>query len=96
MLDAERLNRYFYEKADRYRRVSRYMNLCLFTATVGSAAYVVMNISNLASVWSIAAGLGVFLITATLTGVEMFFQVSKKSWDRRRHYEAMSIDLYRG
>ena len=77
MIDAERLNRYFYEKADKYRHVSKYMNLCLFVATVGSAAYVVMNISNLASVWSIAAGTVVFVITAALTGVEMFFQVSK-------------------
>ena len=77
MIDAEREYRYFYEKADRYRRRARWINIGIFVASIAAASYLFLNLENYADLFAKAASIMLFYVIAALTAAEMFYQTSK-------------------
>ena len=76
MIDAEGQYRYFYTKADMYRRRSRWINMSIFLGSLVAATFLFLKLDV---TWAFLATAGLFYLIAILTVLEMFLQLSKNA-----------------
>ena len=76
MIDADCQFRYFYMKADRYRKWSRWMNILVFLGSLFAATFLFLKLDV---AWAFFATGSLFYVIAILTVLEMFLQLSKSA-----------------
>ena len=76
MIDAECQYRYFYLKADKYRKWSRSMNVAIFLGSLIAATFLFLKLDL---IWAFIATGSLFYLIAILTVLEMFLQLSKNA-----------------